>query len=198
MSDLNNKLRQQYLYKLGFESSHVVDASRSPKMPQVPKRRQYSSHQEPLKGFSSTQYEEQDNAVDPVESASTPSSSPTSVLSTSLISLHSTPSTAGFLRKKKSVHFNESANIISIPNRGSYSRRMRDRLWLNPHEFIENLNRNASEFQFENYDWKQVVEEQDFSICPLTGRKIHPLHALNARCRYHNVLSSMGWSSTRL
>ena len=58
-------------------------------------------------------------------------------------------STNGQQRRKKSLSFNESVNVVPIPMRTEYSNRLKARLWSSAHEISENAARNAIEFASE-------------------------------------------------
>jgi hypothetical protein len=52
-------------------------------------------------------------------------------------------------KRKKSLNFNESVNVVPIPMRDEYSNRVRTRLWSNAIEIHENATRNTIEFAAE-------------------------------------------------
>jgi hypothetical protein len=79
-------------------------------------------------------------------------------------------------KKQRSVSFDETVTVLTIPNKDAYSDRIRKHLWMEPHEMLQNTNRNTIEFASENWDWRQVADDVEFYICPMTGEKIHPCH----------------------
>jgi len=78
---------------------------------------------------------------------------------------------------KRQVSFDNSVSVVPIPKRDAYSYRIRNRIWNSAVEIHDNANRNAVEFSAENWDWRQVREEDEFFICVDTGEKVHPVHA---------------------
>jgi hypothetical protein len=52
-------------------------------------------------------------------------------------------------KRKKSLNFNETVNVVPIPMRDEYSNRVRTRLWSNAIEIHENATRNTIEFAAE-------------------------------------------------
>ena len=80
-------------------------------------------------------------------------------------------------KKQRSVSFEETVTVLTIPNKDSYSDKTRKHLWTEPHEMSQNSTRNAVEFASENWDWRQVADDVEFYICPVTGEKVHPCHA---------------------
>lgn len=79
-------------------------------------------------------------------------------------------------KKRRSVSFHETVTVVTIPSKDSYSDRIRKFLWIEPHEMMQNTARNVIEFKSENWDWRQVADDVEFYICPMTGEKIHPCH----------------------
>jgi len=80
-------------------------------------------------------------------------------------------------RPKRRVSFDSSVSVVPIPKRDEYSSRIKDRIWNSAIVIYENATRNALEFSTENWDWRQVREENDFFICVDTGESVHPAHA---------------------
>jgi len=78
---------------------------------------------------------------------------------------------------KRQVSFDNSVSVVPIPKRDAYSYRIKNRIWNSAIEIHENAHRNAVEFSAENWDWRQVREEEEFLICVDTGEKVHPVHA---------------------
>jgi len=98
-----------------------------------------------------------------------------------------TETTNSSTKKKKirSVSFDETVSVLTIPNKDAYSDRIKKYLWTEPYEMMQNTNRNAIEFASENWDWRQVAEDVEFFVCPKTGEKIHPCHAYSLSYHYH-------------
>lgn len=91
--------------------------------------------------------------------------------------------------KKRSVSFHETVTVLTIPSKDSYSDRIRKHLWIEPNERKQNTERNVIEFISENWDWRQVADDVEFYICPVTGEKIHPCHNIYS---YHENVGSYG------
>jgi hypothetical protein len=53
---------------------------------------------------------------------------------------------------------------------------MKSSLWRDRHELNEMVQRNITEFHYENYDWKSVIEEADFYVDGMSGERVHPAH----------------------
>jgi hypothetical protein len=77
---------------------------------------------------------------------------------------------------KGGVSFNDKVTVIPIPKRDEYSKRIRDRLWVNAQELQSQVARNAVEFAAEGWDWKQTLDDEAMYVCALTGEKVHPVH----------------------
>lgn len=79
------------------------------------------------------------------------------------------------LRKGYSgVSFDSNVVVHPIPSRAAYSDRIRNTLWTHPIEMQQNTARNCVEFAAENWDWRQVVDDEDMVLCD--GEPIHPVH----------------------
>ena len=63
-----------------------------------------------------------------------------------------------------------------IPHRLDHSKKQHLRLWTSTTVTKKNLARNLQEWnsEFENKDWRQVVEEECFLKHPISGKKFHP------------------------
>lgn len=78
---------------------------------------------------------------------------------------------------KSSVRFDKHAVIFEIPNRLSYTKKQRRKMWNGSRAIKINAQRNKIEFQWEKWEWKNVVEEDSF--CDVDGKKVHPAHTLS-------------------
>ena len=79
--------------------------------------------------------------------------------------------------KRRSVSFDHTVTVQTIPGIDEYSDNMKKSLWYDTYERIENIDRNKMEFEcYENKDWQQVVEEDGFY--KINGEMIHPFHVL--------------------
>eukprot|EP00529_Nitzschia_sp_RCC80_P024139 CAMPEP_0113461090 /NCGR_PEP_ID=MMETSP0014_2-20120614/11352_1 /TAXON_ID=2857 /ORGANISM="Nitzschia sp." /LENGTH=448 /DNA_ID=CAMNT_0000352821 /DNA_START=238 /DNA_END=1584 /DNA_ORIENTATION=+ /assembly_acc=CAM_ASM_000159 len=76
------------------------------------------------------------------------------------------------------LRFHNVVSVVEIPSHAQYSNRVKSSLWRDRHELNEMVQRNITEFDYENYDWKSVVEEADFYIDGSTGERVHPAHVM--------------------
>lgn len=76
------------------------------------------------------------------------------------------------------VSFESSVVVHPIASHVDYSDRIRNALWTDSEEMKEEMKRNCIEFIAEGWDWKQVVEEDEFNVCQ--DELVHPVHALRA------------------
>lgn len=76
----------------------------------------------------------------------------------------------------KHVSFQISVQVRVIPSVDMYSEQMKEILWTPPIHMAANVTLNRIEFAHENHDFRQVLEEDAFLICPKTGHPIHPAH----------------------
>lgn len=80
----------------------------------------------------------------------------------------------------KGVVFNEKVLVMTIPSRNDYSARVKQVLWVNQNEMLENAQRNAYEFVVaEGRDWRRAGEESEMYFCEFSnGSKefVHPIH----------------------
>lgn len=78
--------------------------------------------------------------------------------------------------ERKQVRFQETVDVTSIPSRYQYSERIKQCIWTNRMEMQEMTLRNYMELAYENYDWNQVIMENQMYIDTMTGTLIHPCH----------------------
>ena len=88
----------------------------------------------------------------------------------------STKQTNNSGKKKKSIKFAPSVSVVQIPMRTEYSSRIATRLWSSKAEIRDNANRNVLEFSAENWDWRNVVEDDGMFVCTVSGELVHPVH----------------------
>jgi hypothetical protein len=74
------------------------------------------------------------------------------------------------------VQFNETVDIISIPSRHQFSNRIKNVYWSNRYELQENAERNILEYEYEGWDYHNVVLDEDMYVDTTTGALIHPCH----------------------
>lgn len=89
---------------------------------------------------------------------------------------HSSSTSVDSQKKKKRITFKDDVNVVPIPMRNEYSGRVRTRLWNSAHQIYRNAARNSVEFAAENWDWRQVYDDEKMCICCTTGDLIHPVH----------------------
>jgi len=75
-----------------------------------------------------------------------------------------------------SVRFNTVVSGIKIPSHNQYSRRVKQTLWRDRYELSEMVERNTTEFHAENYDWNQVVLDEEMYVDTTSGERVHPCH----------------------
>jgi hypothetical protein len=75
-----------------------------------------------------------------------------------------------------SVRFNTVVSGVKIPSRDQYSRRIKQTLWRDRYELSEMVERNTTEFHAENYDWHQVVLDDQMYVDATSGERVHPCH----------------------
>ncbi|KAG7351979.1 hypothetical protein IV203_008027 [Nitzschia inconspicua] len=80
-------------------------------------------------------------------------------------------------RKSSSlVRFNTVVSCVQIPSRSQYSKRIKKTLWRDREELSEMVERNTEEFRAENYDWTNVVLDDDMYLDADNGELVHPCH----------------------
>ena len=74
----------------------------------------------------------------------------------------------------RSVRFAPTVQVHPIPKHSAFSRRIRETVWTSSQEMEENVARNCIEFAAEDWDWQQVLEDQDMIV--YHGELVHPIH----------------------
>jgi hypothetical protein len=93
--------------------------------------------------------------------------------------------------RPRAVSFHSAVTVHPIPKHTAYSNRIRATIWTNPMEMQESAARNCFEFAAENWDWRQVAEDQD--MVHYQGERIHPIHfchEYNMRRQFCAVMSA--------
>ena len=131
------------------------------------RRKRSESFNEPLKG----DYGMPDDELSVCSRSAAPS-----VTSSSLDSASSSYDTSSYAtcKQRTAVSFDPCVTVVPIPSRKAYSDRIKCHLWTPIEELNENAARNYVEFAAENWDWKQVAEEED--MVDVHGEYIHPVH----------------------
>jgi hypothetical protein len=83
-------------------------------------------------------------------------------------------------KKPKSVSMHSTVSVVSIPSRVDYTEEVRAKIWTPSHEIQANAARNTIEFCSENWDWKNVLEDDKMFIHQHNGERVHPIHVHNA------------------
>jgi hypothetical protein len=76
--------------------------------------------------------------------------------------------------RRNQVSFDSQVHIMPIPSRNAYSKRIRNTIWMPMDELEHNVARNTLEFIAENWDWRQVAEDEDMVY--YEGEMVHPVH----------------------
>ena len=74
------------------------------------------------------------------------------------------------------VKFNETVDIVSIPSRHQFSNRIKRVYWSSKEEICSNAERNILEYEYEGWDYHNVVLDEDMYIDTATGALVHPCH----------------------
>jgi hypothetical protein len=77
---------------------------------------------------------------------------------------------------KHRVQFNETVDILSIPSRHQFSNRIKQVYWSSKEEICSNAERNIMEYEYEGWDYNNVVLDEDMYIDTATGALVHPCH----------------------
>ena len=75
---------------------------------------------------------------------------------------------------KKQISFNNTVCVQAIPSRHEYSERVKSSYWSSAEELYWMSKRNVFEFRAEGWDWREVVEDDQFLF--FNGEKVHPSH----------------------
>ena len=75
---------------------------------------------------------------------------------------------------KRRVHFQATVKAHPIPSHSVYSKRMKQTIWSSAQELEENVARNCYEFEAENWNFDNVVDEDD--MIWYHGQWVHPVH----------------------
>eukprot|EP00980_Cylindrotheca_fusiformis_P007423 scaffold1529_cov86-Cylindrotheca_fusiformis.AAC.13 len=76
------------------------------------------------------------------------------------------------------VSFESRVIVHPIPSHIAYSNRIRNALWTDSEQMKQEMKRNCIEFIAEGWDWKKVVEEDEFFVWD--DELVHPVHAMRA------------------
>jgi hypothetical protein len=175
----SHSIRNNYLSKLGFKQNSPPPSQYSP--PERSNSDRNSRHNQKVHHCQLNGGSDRRNDSEEQERQQT-SDSPKSVGKINEILTER--------KKQRSVSFDNNVQVLPIPSKDSYSDRIRKYLWSNPSEMLHNASRNAREFRFENWDWRQVADDAEFFRCPVTGDLIHPCHVSSMQhTRVHRSLN---------
>jgi hypothetical protein len=76
------------------------------------------------------------------------------------------------------VKFNEDVSVVSIPSRYQYSNRIKRVLWNSKDELAEMAERNLIEYEYEGWDYNNVVLDEEMYVDTATGSLVHPCHLM--------------------
>ena len=91
-------------------------------------------------------------------------------------SLSSSEDGSASQNSKHRVQFNETVDILSIPSRHQFSNRIKRVYWSSKEEICSNAERNILEYEYEGWDYHNVVLDEDMYIDTATGALVHPCH----------------------
>lgn len=78
--------------------------------------------------------------------------------------------------RSRHIRFDSNVIVVPIPNRHSYSDRMRRFLWNAPDHMKREVTRNTVEYTADGWDYQTALEEEDHYFDPTTQEYIHPVH----------------------
>jgi hypothetical protein len=79
-------------------------------------------------------------------------------------------------KPRRKLRFHDTVNVTAIPSRHQYSDRIKQVIWTNRMELREMTQRNYHEFEYEHFDWNQVIMEEHMYLDSVTGSLVHPCH----------------------
>lgn len=79
--------------------------------------------------------------------------------------------------ERRTVHFAPLVTVHLIPSHTAYSSRVRETIWISIDEMKRNATRNCLEYAAENWNWQEVIQEEDMFY--QKGELVHPVHVLN-------------------
>lgn len=178
------RVRARFLNRLGISPpQHQIPSSRSTNAPRSQRRQMC---EDPF----------QEDLKDPEEKRMRRNPLSFFRQSSSSISSSNRSGSKSFSEDEKSVSFSPSVIVHPIPKHTAYSSRIRETMWTNPTEMQESAARNCLEFAAENWDWRQVADDQD--MVSYHGELVHPVHfahEYNIRRQFCAVMSAQSQAS---
>ena len=120
------------------------------------------------------QQQQDDTSVD--SSSCQPSNTETDNNSCANSSVCSSNTNTNNGKPSRGITFNDEVTVVPIPERSEYSKRIRERIWVDAGELQSLVARNTVEFAAEGWDWKNALEDEEMYVCALSGEKVHPVH----------------------
>ena len=77
--------------------------------------------------------------------------------------------------RKYRIRFHSYVKVVEIPDRNAYTSKQKRRMWNGNEAIRENAKRNKVEYEWEGWEWQNVIEEDEF--CFVDGQLLHPAHA---------------------
>jgi hypothetical protein len=122
----------------------------------------------------SKQQQQDDDSVD--SSSCQPSKTETDNCSSANSSVCSSNTNTNNSKRSRGITFNDEVTVVPIPERSEYSKRIRERIWVDARELQSLVARNTVEFAAEGWDWKNALEDEEMYVCAVSGEKVHPVH----------------------
>mmetsp|Transcript_28188 Transcript_28188/g.39656 ORF Transcript_28188/g.39656 Transcript_28188/m.39656 type:complete len:306 (+) Transcript_28188:40-957(+) len=193
-SNINNcDIRARFLNRLGIQATHTFPPQQQDRNRLLSKRAELELH-EPLKydhGIEGPIEDDDDinscastvplSFNDSCSSSCTVGSTP-SFHEDNYIDATKATSPVKKQNHRRSVSFEKTVSVRTIPKRNAYSSRIQKDLWATPNEVHQSTNRNILEFSADRWDWKHVTEEEDMVYNYQTKEYIHPIHVQTNRC----------------
>ena len=89
---------------------------------------------------------------------------------------HYQSSSTSHHRRARSIQFNSSVDIVTIPSHTTYPDTVKKNLYSSSDEIKQNAQRNRREFAAEQWKWENVVEEDQMFFDKRSKEHIHPVH----------------------
>lgn len=161
----DNAIRRNYFSKLGIVGATEKDGRQ---LSQSNNEQHRQQHVHPLCALRDAHVEPLSSVVVDTSNSSSPVTSSASV---------GTRTRKVEVARPRLVSFDESVQVVPIPMRKDYSRRVRARLYGDGANAItQNAQRNIVEYAAEGWVWWQCMEEDQMYRCCKSGELIHPVH----------------------
>jgi hypothetical protein len=74
------------------------------------------------------------------------------------------------------IRFHSYVKVVNIPSRFAYTTKQKRRMWNGENAIRQNAKRNKVEYEWEGWQWQNVIEEDEFTL--IDGQLIHPAHTM--------------------